>query len=113
MMVPFIRPLFRIARAHIWPAWTGSDTTFPGPAEGASDDHVRRQDRLAGPGGGHFESDGYDPRYDGAHREASAWAGKGAEAFGLAGPPKARFRAGAGSGARSWTPASRTAPAAT
>ncbi|MDE0052859.1 MAG: relaxase domain-containing protein [Gammaproteobacteria bacterium] len=31
-------------------------------------------------------SDGYCARDDGAHREASVWAGKGAEALGLSGP---------------------------
>ena len=37
-------------------------------------------------GVGYFEKDGYYARDDGAHREASAWAGKGAEALGLEGP---------------------------
>ena len=34
----------------------------------------------------YFERDGYYTRGDHAHREASAWAGKGAAALGLAGP---------------------------
>ena len=37
-------------------------------------------------GAGYFERDGYYARDDPAHREASAWAGKGAEALGLSGP---------------------------
>ena len=57
----------------------------------------------------YFEKDGYYARDDAAHREASAWAGKGAEALELAGSgepeafrraSKARSPAGAGSGAR-------------
>ena len=44
--------------------------------------------KIASPaqGVGYFEKDGYYARDDGAHREASAWEGKGAEALGLAGP---------------------------
>ncbi len=34
----------------------------------------------------YYERDGYYARDDAAHRKASAWAGKGAEALGLAGP---------------------------
>ena len=34
----------------------------------------------------YYERDGYYAREDPAHREASAWAGKGAEALGLSGP---------------------------
>ena len=34
----------------------------------------------------YFEKDGYYARNDPVHREASAWAGKGAEALGLSGP---------------------------
>ncbi len=42
---------------------------------------------------GYFEKDGYYTRDDGAHREASAWAGRSAEALGLAGPvDPERFR---------------------
>ena len=64
------------------------------------------------PGAGHFEKDGYDAMDDGAHREASAWAGKGGEAPGLSGPgdPEAfrrvlegevpRIGSGAGRGGR-------------
>ena len=37
-------------------------------------------------GAGYFERDGYYAKDDPAHREASAWAGKGAEALGLSGP---------------------------
>ncbi len=37
-------------------------------------------------GVGYFEKDGYYARDDAAHREASAWAGRGAEALGLSGP---------------------------
>ena len=37
-------------------------------------------------GVGYFEKDGYYAKDDGAHREASAWAGKGAAALGLSGP---------------------------
>ena len=87
--------------------------------------------KIASPaqGVGHFERDGYYAKDDGAHREASAWAGKGAAALGLEGPvDPAAFRgvleggvrrigsgagqAGAGSGARSTTGPSSTAPAA-
>ena len=52
--------------------------------------------KIASPsqGVGYFEKDGYYARDDGAHREASAWAGKGAEALGLSGPvDPERFRA--------------------
>ena len=35
---------------------------------------------------GYFERDGYYTKDDPAHREASAWAGKGAEELGLSGP---------------------------
>ena len=43
---------------------------------------------IASPSQGvaYFEKDGYYARNDPAHREASAWAGKGAEALGLSGP---------------------------
>ena len=34
----------------------------------------------------YYEKDGYYARDDPAHREASAWAGKGAEELGLEGP---------------------------
>ena len=34
----------------------------------------------------YYERDGYYARDDPAHRDASAWAGKGAEALGLEGP---------------------------
>ncbi len=37
-------------------------------------------------GGSCYERDGYYAKDDPAHKEASAWAGKGAEARGLAGP---------------------------
>ena len=37
-------------------------------------------------GAGYYERDGYYAKDDPAHREASAWAGKGAEALGLSGP---------------------------
>ena len=40
----------------------------------------------AAQGVSYFERDGYYARDDAAHREASAWAGKGAEALGLRGP---------------------------
>ncbi len=44
--------------------------------------------KIASPsqGVGYFEKDGYYDRDDGAHREASAWAGRGAAALGLEGP---------------------------
>ena len=44
--------------------------------------------KIASPaqGVGYFEKDGYYAKDDGAHREASAWAGKGAESLGLEGP---------------------------
>ena len=44
--------------------------------------------KIASPsqGVGYFEKDGYYTKDDGAHREASAWAGRGAAALGLAGP---------------------------
>ena len=51
--------------------------------------------KIASPsqGVGYFERDGYYARDDGAHREASAWAGRGAEALGLSGPvDPERFR---------------------
>ncbi len=72
---------------------------------------------------GYFEKDGYYAKDDGAHREASAWAGKAAAALvGLEGRSirkrsvafsKARFRAGGVSGGRSSTAASRTVRART
>ncbi len=44
-------------------------------------------------GVGYFEKDGYCAEDDGARREASAWAGRGAEALGLPGPvDPERFR---------------------
>ena len=52
--------------------------------------------KIASPsqGVGYFEKDGYYAREDAAHKEASAWAGKGAEALGLSGPvDPERFRA--------------------
>ena len=62
---------------------------------------------------GYFEKDGYYTRDDPAHREASAWAGRGAEALGLAGlrlsrmhsgrSSRAGCREGASSGARTGT----------
>ncbi len=51
--------------------------------------------KIASPsqGVGYFERDGYYAREDAAHREASAWAGKGAAALGLSGPvDPERFR---------------------
>ena len=44
--------------------------------------------KIASPsqGVGYFEKDGYYTKDDGAHREASAWAGRGAAALGLEGP---------------------------
>ncbi len=44
--------------------------------------------KIASPaqGVGYFEKDGYYARDDGADREASAWAGRGAAARGLSGP---------------------------
>ena len=44
--------------------------------------------KIASPAQGvsYFERDGYYARDDPAHKEASAWAGKGAEALGLSGP---------------------------
>ena len=51
--------------------------------------------KIASPsqGVGYFEKDGYYAKDDGAHREASAWAGRGAEALGLSGPvDPERFR---------------------
>ena len=43
---------------------------------------------IASPARGarYFELDGYYTRDDPAHKEASAWSGKGAEALGLSGP---------------------------
>ena len=74
-------------------------------------------------GVGYFEKDGYYTRDDPAHREASAWAGRGAEALGLAGPRLSRMysgrssragcREGASSGARTGTATSITGRAAT
>ena len=45
-------------------------------------------DKIASPsqGVGYFEKDGYYARDDGAHREASAWAGRGAAELGSSGP---------------------------
>ncbi len=40
----------------------------------------------AAQGVGYFERDGYYARDDAAHKEASAWAGRGAAALGLSGP---------------------------
>ena len=44
--------------------------------------------KIASPSQGvsYYEKDGYYARDDPAHREASAWAGRGAEALGLSGP---------------------------
>ena len=44
--------------------------------------------KIASPSQGvsYYERDGYYARDDPAHKEASAWAGKGAEALGLSGP---------------------------
>ena len=44
--------------------------------------------KIASPSQGvsYYEKDGYYAKDDPAHREASAWAGKGAEALGLSGP---------------------------
>ena len=44
--------------------------------------------KIASPAQGvsYFEKDGYYAKDDVAHREASAWAGKGAAALGLSGP---------------------------
>ena len=44
--------------------------------------------KIASPaqGVGYYVRDGYYAKDDPAHREASAWAGKGAEALGLSGP---------------------------
>ena len=44
--------------------------------------------KIASPAQGvsYFEKDGYYDRDDPAHREASAWAGKGTDALGLSGP---------------------------
>ena len=44
--------------------------------------------KIASPsqGASYYERDGYYARDDPAHREASAWAGKGAESLGLAVP---------------------------
>ena len=45
-------------------------------------------------GAAYFERDGYYAKDDPAHREASAWAGRGAEALGLSGPvDSAAFKA--------------------
>ena len=64
--------------------------------------------KIAAPsqGVGYSEKDGYYAKEDAAHKEASAWAGKGAEALGLSGPvdPEAFRRAGAGAWA---TPSSQ------
>ena len=40
----------------------------------------------AAQGVSYFEKDGYYAKDDAAHKEASAWAGKGAAALGLSGP---------------------------
>ena len=44
--------------------------------------------KIASPsqGSSYFERDGYYGRHDPAHREASAWAGRGAEELGISGP---------------------------
>ena len=44
--------------------------------------------KIASPsqGASYYERDGYYAKDDPAHKEASAWAGKGAEALGLSGP---------------------------
>ena len=56
------------------------------PPRGCRYGSVDRQDRLAGAGVGYFEKDGYCTKDDAAHRDASAWAGRGADALGLEGP---------------------------
>ncbi|MDE0474371.1 MAG: conjugative relaxase, partial [Gammaproteobacteria bacterium] len=51
--------------------------------------------KIASPaqGVGYFERDGYYAKEDAAHKEASAWAGRGAAALGLSGPvDPERFR---------------------
>ena len=48
----------------------------------------------AAQGASYYEQDGYYEKDDPEHREASAWAGKGAEELGLTGPvDSATFRA--------------------
>ena len=52
--------------------------------------------KIASPaqGVGYFERDGYYAKDDAAHRDASAWTGRGTEALGLSGPvDPERFRA--------------------
>ena len=62
----------------------------------------------------YYEKDGYYARDDPAHKEASAWVGKGAEALGLSGPvePEA-FQAGGSCGGGTWTATSTTVRAGT
>ncbi len=81
-----VRPLFPLSEAHIWPPWSRTNLAFPRPPERCLDGSVDRQDRLAGAGGGVFRVRRLLAKDDGAHREASVWAGRGAEALGLSGP---------------------------
>ena len=80
--------------------------------------------KIASPSQGvsYYEKDGYYARDDPAHRKASAWAVKGAEALGSrvqwsrrrsGGFSKGRFRADAGWGARTSTATSTTGRAVT
>ena len=55
--------------------------SLPGAAHGS----VHRRDRLPLQGVSYYEKDGYYAKDDVAHEEASAWAGRGAEAMGLSG----------------------------
>lgn len=85
-MTSLVRLLFRAWGANVSPVWTGRNLHISPPATGCHDGSLHRQDRLAGAGVGYFEKDGYYTKDDGAHREASAWTGRGAEALGLSGP---------------------------
>ena len=80
--------------------------------------------KIASPAQGvsYFEKDGYYARDDAAHRDASAWAGRGSAALGLEGPvgrrrsaasSKAGLPAAAASGGRNSTAAFRTGRAGT
>ena len=64
------------------------------PAGGGCNGSIHRKIASPSQGVSYYEKDGYYAKDDPVHREASAWAGKGAEALGLADPvePEA-FRA--------------------
>ena len=83
----FIPALSSAAKASMWASWTVTNPANTRPPEGASYGSVHRRGGLP-VAGRHLlpARDGYYARDDPAHLEASAWAGKGAQALGLSGP---------------------------